>query len=274
MRINFFCPRWGSENLQWNDFFIKVKNSGYDGVEWAIGKEVTRVEIEKVLEKAKTFELLIIAQHFDTQNADFEEHLKIYAEWLEKVSDLDFYCINSQTGKDFFSKEQNLKIIDVARKKESKMGVPIYHETHRNKFSFAVHITEKFLQENPELKLTLDASHWVNVAESYLEDQQKAMNLAIERTEHIHARIGHTEAAQVSDPFAPEWKEALDKHLDWWDAVIKRKTNENGFSKISITPEFGPAPYMFVLPYTGQPVADQWNVNERMLNFLKNRYQN
>ena len=50
MKINFFCPRWGSENLNWNEFFEKVKNAGYDGVEWAIAKEVSRNEIERVLE--------------------------------------------------------------------------------------------------------------------------------------------------------------------------------------------------------------------------------
>lgn len=272
MKINFFCPRWGSENLNWNEFFEKVKNAGYDGVEWAIAKEVSRNEIERVLEISNLYELKMIAQHFDTNDSNFEEHLKIYNEWLEKVSDLPFYCINSQTGKDFFSKEQNQILIAEAKKSEIKIGIPIYHETHRNKFSFAAHITEKFLEENQELKLTLDASHWVNVAESYLDDQQKAMNLALERTEHIHARIGHTEAAQVSDPFAPEWNDALEKHLNWWDAIIKRKIIE-GESQISITPEFGPAPYMFVLPYTKQPVVDQWNINERMLHFLKNRYQ-
>lgn len=273
MKVNFFCPRWGSENLQWNDFFEKVKKAGYDGVEWAIGKEVSRKEIESVLGISKLHGLHIIAQHFDTNNSDFDEHLKVYKEWLEKIADLDFYCINSQTGKDFFCKEQNQILIDEAKKSEYKNRIPMYHETHRNKFSFAAHITEKFLEENLDLKLTLDASHWVNVAESYLEDQENAVNLAIERTEHIHARIGHTEAAQVSDPFAPEWKEALEKHLNWWDAVVKRKIRE-GESKISITPEFGPAPYMFVLPYTGQPVVDQWNVNERMMHFLKNRYRN
>ncbi|OXA81051.1 Sugar phosphate isomerase/epimerase [Flavobacterium aquidurense] len=270
MNINFFCPRWGNEDLKWEDFFIKVKNAGFDGVEWAINKEVTRNKIKEILQTAKEYNLIMIGQHFDTQNANFEEHLENYQKWLEKVSGLDFYCINSQTGKDFFSKEQNEKIIEAAKQNELKTGISIYHETHRNKFSFAAHITAVYLKENPELKITLDASHWVNVAESYLEDQQQAMDLAILRTEHIHARIGHTEAVQVSDPFAPEWNEALEKHLFWWDAVIKRK-KDNG-SKMSITTEFGPVPYMPVLPYTNQPVASQWDINHKMMQFLKKRY--
>nr|WP_315158585.1 sugar phosphate isomerase/epimerase [uncultured Flavobacterium sp.] len=272
MIINFFCPRWGSEDLNWDDFFEKVKSAGYDGIEWAIGKNISFEEIKSVVEKAELSELLVIAQHFDTDTANFDEHLQLYKEWFSKISNFKFYCINSQTGKDFFSEEQNNKLLAEAKNTEKMVGVPIYHETHRNKFSFAAHITSKFLENDSELKLTLDASHWVNVAESYLDDQKEVMNLAISRTEHIHARIGHTEAAQVSDPFAPEWQFALEKYLEWWDAIVNRKKNQSNEEKISITPEFGPAPYMFIQPYTKQPVVNQWDINKKMLDFLKIRY--
>ncbi len=33
MNIKFFAPKWGSENISWKDFFPKVKNAGYDGVD-------------------------------------------------------------------------------------------------------------------------------------------------------------------------------------------------------------------------------------------------
>jgi len=36
--------------------------------------------------------------------------------------------------------------------------------------------------------------------------------------------------------------------------------------------EFGPSGYMPTLPYTQQPVADQWSVNKFMLDLLKKRY--
>lgn len=40
-------------------------------------------------------------------------------------------------------------------------------------------------------QLSLDASPWVCIAESFLVDQQDVMRLAIERTEHIRARVGY-----------------------------------------------------------------------------------
>lgn len=36
--------------------------------------------------------------------------------------------------------------------------------------------------------------------------------------------------------------------------------------------EFGPVDYMPALPYTRQPVADQWAINKHMLDTLRTRY--
>ena len=114
----------------------------------------------------------------------------------------------------------------------------------------------------------MDISHWCNVAETMLEDQNEAVDLAIQSTDHIHARVGFTETPQVSDPFAPEWKDALDRHLSWWKRIVERAKSE-GKESFTITNEFGPYPYMIHIPYTGQPIADQWELNLRMKNMLK-----
>jgi len=42
---------------------------------------------------------------------------------------------------------------------------------------------------------------------------------------------------------------------------------------LTITPEFGPFPYMVSLPGTNEPIANQWEVNLFMMNLLKERYQ-
>ena len=43
----------------------------------------------------------------------------------------------------------------------------------------------------PELRITFDVSHWCNVSESLLQDQQETVDMALQRVDHIHARIGH-----------------------------------------------------------------------------------
>jgi sugar phosphate isomerase/epimerase len=274
MNVKFFCPRWGSENLSWDELLVKIKNEGYDGVEYGIANETTSDELSDVWEKIDNYQLEVIPQHYGTYDADFTKHYDRYCAWLELVKPFPAIKIDSQTGKDFFTFEQNKQLVDAAVKHTQDCGVEVYHETHRNKFTFAAHITKDYLERIPYLKITLDASHWVNVAESYLEDQQEAMAIAIQRTEHIHARVGYPEGPQISDPRAPEWKEALDVHIAWWDKILNRKKAENPDAVVTITPEFGPYPYMVHMPHSQTPIADQWAVNKHMKDILKERYQN
>ncbi|HEY0667683.1 MAG TPA: sugar phosphate isomerase/epimerase [Sphingobacteriaceae bacterium] len=272
MTIKFFCTHWGSAGMKWDDFIQKVKHSGYEGIEYGFGREVSEGELTNFWNRAEKENLLVIAQHYDTYESDFSKHYDLYAAWLEKAVAFKPLKINSQTGKDFFSFEQNKALIDLATDVSKNTGIEICHETHRNKFSFAAHITAEYLKKIPYLNITLDVSHWVCVAESYLHDQQETMKLAISRTGHLHARVGYPEGPQVSDPRSPEWKEALDIHLAWWDSIIEFKRQTNS-AMMTVCTEFGPAPYMPLLPFTVQPVANQWDINVYMMNLLRSRWQ-
>ena len=136
---------------------------------------------------------------------------------------------------------------------------------------FAAHVTRQHIEKHLQLKLTFDVSHWCNVHESMLADQKETVDMALERVAHIHARIGHPEGPQVNDPRAPEWEAVVKQHFDWWDKVAERK-KKNG-ELMTVLTEFGPADYMPTLPYTKQPVADQWAINVHMMKLLRKRYQ-
>jgi hypothetical protein len=85
---------------------------------------------------------------------------------------------------------------------------------------------------------------------------QEAVALAIQHTDHIHARVGYTEGPQVPDPRDPLWTEALQHHLKIWDEVIRIK-KENDTPYFTITPEFGAPPYTVLLAGTLQAIASQ-----------------
>ncbi len=272
MKVKFFCPRWGSEHLSWDAFFQKAKQEGYDGIEYGIANDTPASTLYDVWNSAARHSMFIIAQHYDTYDADYAKHYDTYAAWLEKMKPFKPVKINSQTGKDFFSFEQNSSLIEAAKTFTKQTGIEVYHETHRNKFSFAAHVTKEYLYKIPSLQITLDASHWVCVAESFLEDQLEALQLAIERTEHIHARVGYSEGPQVTDPRVSEWEYALRMHMNWWDKIAARKKHEGENTVLTITPEFGPYPYLVQLPFTRQPITNQWEVNVFMMQLLKERY--
>ncbi|WP_018612158.1 sugar phosphate isomerase/epimerase family protein [Segetibacter koreensis] len=270
MKLLFFCPRWGQEHTPWDTFLQNVKEAGYDGVECSL--PLSEREQEEILSGFSKYNLQFIAQHWETVDPNFEKHCLEYQTRLQSLANAKPLFINTQTGKDYYSFQQNGQLISIARDIAKNTGVSIIHETHRGKFSFAAHVTKFFLEQIPDLRITLDISHWCNTAETFLQDQADAVNLALSRTDHLHSRVGYTEGPQVPDPRAPEWQEALQFHLNWWDQVIERQRINNK-DQFTITSEFGAPPYMLLLPHTRQPVVDQWEVNMYMMNLLKDRYK-
>lgn len=250
-----------------DEFCAKIKTEGYDGAEiWCPGTEEERQTLVSTFNKhGLKFGFLI-----GGWETDLTKHLKQFEDSLLPASKLKPLYINCHSGRDHFSFEQNRKFIDMTTKVSKESGVPIYHETHRSRILYSAPVAKEFMQKLPDLQLTLDISHWCNVHESLLWDQGDTVSLAISRTGHIHARIGHSEGPQVNDPRAPEWKEVVDTHLGWWDRIVADKKKEG--KRLTILTEFGPVDYMPAMPYTRQPVADQWGINVHMLKTLRARY--
>ncbi|MGZ3754401.1 MAG: sugar phosphate isomerase/epimerase family protein [Mucilaginibacter sp.] len=270
MKLLFFCTRWGHEHIPWSDFCKKVKDAGYNGIETTLPMD--EGELAAVLGELKKHDLNLIAVQWDTGTADFNAHIKEYELRLRSAATANPLFITSHTGKDFFSFDQNRQLLELAKSISAETNVKIIHETHRGKFSFAAHITQGYLQKLPWLRLTLDVSHWFTVAESDLTNQPAAVDLALHHTDHIHARIGHAQGPQVTDPRSPEWQQIVERHLSLWDQVLSVR-REEGADQFTFTTEFGPYPYMQLQPFTNTPIAGQWEINEYMLNLLKNRYK-
>ncbi|MEM9649790.1 MAG: sugar phosphate isomerase/epimerase, partial [Bacteroidota bacterium] len=168
MKLKWIYPRWGSAHLEWEVFLSKVKEHGYHGVEIDLPFGQEKEEIVAML---NDYELEFVGQHWQTQETDFEKHSEEYKRHLHNLVESNPLLINSHTGRDFFSFEQNRELITLAQEIEEETGIRIAHETHRSRFPFAAHVCKTYLQELPSLKLTSDLSHWCCVAETLLENQ-------------------------------------------------------------------------------------------------------
>jgi sugar phosphate isomerase/epimerase len=261
------ATNWGFEGDIFQ-FSEKTSLAGFDGIE--VWVPTQKKDIHELSEAVKKYglQLGLLAGGSDK---DFSIHKDQFTHSITNGINLNPIYINCHSGKDYFSFEQNKELISFTIQQAQLSGIPIYHETHRGRSLFAGHITKRFIDEIKELRLTLDISHWCNVHESLLGDQDEMVNLALSRTDHIHARIGHAEGPQVNDPRAPEWKDAVDAHLSWWDKVVERKRIES--KPITFLTEFGPPSYLPTLPFTNQPVANQWEINVYMMELLRKRYK-
>lgn len=265
-KLEFYQTDWGRE-ISWDAFCEKTKAAGYDGLEtWFPRDEKSQAALKEALQK---HDLKVGFLNGTNKSVSFAESLKAYTEHFKILIAWKPAYINCHTGNDFYTFEQNKAFIAAANRIAKEHNIPIYHETHRGRFSYNLPDTKKYIEAIPELKLTLDISHWMVVHESLLENQDTELDEVLHRSHHIHARIGHAEGPQVNDPEAPEWKKAVDRHLDIWEKVIRNKWKTQDV--FTITTEFGPADYMPTLPYTRLPVADQWKANVYMMAQLKER---
>jgi len=267
--IQFICPRWGSEHLAGAEFLDRVQQEGYDGIEIA----ATHVDdgTASLVADAKQRGLTVIAQHWDVFERDLAKHAKELEKRLLDLMSLEPACINSHTGRDLFTLEENLHVFDLSESLANQSGIPVYHETHRARAAHTPWRAAELVEARPQLRFTLDMSHWCAVCETLLGDQEDFLSAVLPHVGHLHARVGHSQGPQVSDPRAPEWEEALNAHLAYWDRVIEANANALG-RPFTICPEFGPPPYLPLLPYTRQPIADQWDINSHMMKLLRARY--
>jgi sugar phosphate isomerase/epimerase len=267
--VKILATDWGFQG-DIDTFCALVKKEGYDGIEmWWPGNVEKRKLLFAALEKHE----LEVGYLCGSHEANYKTHLDAFRANIKQAT-TEFVrkplYINCHSGKDFYSSAQNQAMLDITADAASKSGLLICHETHRGRMLFAAHIARGFIEKNPSLRLTLDISHWCNVHESLLKDQQETVKMALERVGHIHARIGHEQGAQVNDPRAPEWENTVKAHLGWWDEVVERKAKNN--ETITFLTEFGPPNYMPTLPYTRQPLANQWDINVYMMHLLRDRY--
>ena len=269
LQLKILATNWGFEGTL-AEYIAKVKQEGYDGIEiWWPMDEKELNELAGLLDTHNLRAGFLCG----AQDINYTEHFNFFKKMVDAAATnklIKPLYINCHSGRDYFSYEQNKSFIDHTIALSKKTGIKILHETHRSRIMYSAPAGRNYFDKIKDLRITFDVSHWCNVSESLLNNQSETIKIAIERTDHIHARIGHPEGPQVNDPRAPEWKEALDAHLAWWDKIVELKKASG--DTLTILTEFGPADYMPTEPYTRKPLADQWSINVHMKDLLRKRY--
>jgi sugar phosphate isomerase/epimerase len=265
--VMVLATNWGFPGTL-EDFCKKAKEEGYVGFEnWIPMDERQRSELLNTATKYG----LSIGFLAGSGNPNFEEHLRDYeAQVRMAVAQKPLY-VNTHAGRDFFTVEQNIQLLKVGIKISQESGVPVLCETHRGRCAYNAPVTRQYMDALPDLRITADLSHWCVVHESLLDGFDDTLAKTLDRTGHIHARIGHAEGPQVNDPRAPEWTDAVRSHFGWWDRVMENASRAKR-PYLTFLCEFGPVDYLPALPYTRQPVADQWAVNAWMMKAIRERY--
>jgi hypothetical protein len=272
MKLTLVRHLWGIDHTHGlNHYLPRWRDVGYTAVEGSLQLSPDREAFLRFLETSGWSWIPQVFSRDFTPGGTVREHLDSVKKQIDECMTYNPLFFNAHSGSDSWSPAEAEDFYGAMLEMERGLGVPICHETHRLRYFGNPWTTRSILEKFPDLKLTCDFSHWVCVAERLLEDCGDIIQLAAQHCHHLHARVGHEEGPQVSDPRAPEWARHLAAHEAWWDTIWSSQ-KQRGLAVTCLAPEFGPAPYLPLLPYTQAPVADladicDWMARREALRF-------
>ena len=201
---------------------------------------------------------------------DDEAAFKTHLETVKKTRPI---LVNCHPGRDYFDLDRSIAFFNNVKEMASQIDAPMVFETHRTRCLYSPWQTQRILNALPWLRITADFSHFTNVAENNLKlpPYTDMMDIAIERADHIHARVGSAHSPQVADPrvgIGLKWTGLFER---WWDRIIDARLKD-GHPFLTINPEFGPPPYQPVDPLDDKPLADIWDVCLWMTQRFRTRW--
>ncbi|MEM1255090.1 MAG: TIM barrel protein [Cyanobacteria bacterium P01_H01_bin.21] len=202
-----------------------------------------------------------------------DDHLDDLKWVIDRAQDVGALFVSTMCGYDAWSWQQNVDFFGRALELAHISGIIVSFETHRSRSLYNPWTTRDLLNEYPTMKLTCDFSHWCVVCERLIDTEWPILELCAERAQHIQCRVGYPQHAQVPDPRAEEYNEALTAHERWWN-LIWEKQHQRGMSHTTMMPEFLYDGYMQTLPYTGMPVADVWEITCWMARRQRQQFAN
>jgi sugar phosphate isomerase/epimerase len=274
MELKVIKAVWGMPGT-WECKLRQIAEAGYSGVETPMPTPEEEPRFRELLEK---FNLELILQVYtgceDNEKPypdSAEAHTISLEKQLERAATFHPLLINSHSAKDSMPYEEQLGFFESSIRLEKQYQIVIAHETHRGRATFTPWSTARLLKDLPDLHIVADFSHWCNVCESLLPDQEDNLEISMKHAVHIHGRVGYEQGPQVPDFRAPEYEYALLRHEEWWDNICELH-QASGRPFVTFTPEFGPPGYMHTQPFTNQPVVDLWDICKAMGDRFRDRF--
>ena len=262
MKLLLVRHSWGFDRPL-ADLIPWAKARGYEAIETSVVgmTEATADDLRRRLEAA---DLGLVAQ-IATGGYGVGAHrtvagdLASFADQTALAVRLGARLINAHSGLDAWPAAEVRHFYRELAQREADLPIPVAHETHRGRCFHSAWVVRDLLPDLPEsLRFCADFSHWCCVAERLVEDQVEVIQAVARRTIHLHARVGHGQGPQVSDPRLPRWASAVAAHERWWDLVWDAQ-EAAGMQVSSLTPEFGPDPY---LEPSDDPLADRQRLED------------
>jgi len=199
----------GNGNREWTleEKFEKIAEAGFKG----INSYVPKPEDQELWHRLLTeYNLSLSINAFPGKAADLREQIP-----AAKAFGVDF--INAQVFDSFVHGDEAIELLAALLAESSAGGIPQFIETHRGRITQDLIRTADYVRALPQLKLTIDFSHYVLAGEmnASLDRAEPYYDVLLKRTSCIHARVSNGEQIQVD--IGPEGEHPMTVHFKrWW----------------------------------------------------------
>jgi len=277
MQLELFKTLWGFNGASLDEAITQLLSAKMQGLEGPAP--------DQIAQQQQMFELLIgnnisyIAEittagsYVPDRQATLQDHLNSLESKLQHSAPLYPRFVTCLGGCDAWPESQSIDFFHQAILLAEKYNLDISFETHRSRSLFNPWVTQRIVEQIPDINLTVDFSHWCVVCERLMDTELDVIHAIANNVFHIHARVGYEQGPQVPDPRAPEYEYALRAHQSWWEIIWQAQINR-GFNISTMTPEFGPDGYLHEAPFSCKPVADLWDLNQWMAQVELEHFKN
>ena len=267
MRLVLCRSVWGLEADpgRFPDVLPDIARRGFD----AVALPIQQADVARLVEARQEAGLDLVAQVF-TFGRSIDDHVAVLRQALVQAATAGARHAVVQGGRDGWPLQEAVRFLGAAEEASAATGVPVVHETHRSRILFNPWVTERVLDEVPDLRIAADLSHWTCVGET-MRLPDRIITAVAAATDHVDARVGWEQGPQVPDPRAALHAAHVEAFERWWDAIWSTRAAA-GATELVVQPEFGPPPYQPVHPATGEPLADVDDLNDWMGQRLRVRY--
>lgn len=275
MQLQLFKTLWGFGGTSIDEAVQQLLAAGMQGIEGAAPAEREAQNHWAALFDASSIayiaEITTAGSYVPERHASLQQHLDSLERQLNNSANLKPRLVTCLGGCDAWPEALSIEFFTRAIELADQYQLPISFETHRSRCLFNPWVTQRIVEQLPQIRLTVDFSHWCVVCERLMDTELDVIHAIADNVQHIHARIGYEQGPQVPDPRAPEYEYALRAHQGWWE-IIWQSQIKRQFDISSMTPEFGPDGYLHQAPFSQLPVADLWELNQWMAEEERRHY--
>ncbi|MCJ8012726.1 TIM barrel protein [Paenibacillus sp. KQZ6P-2] len=245
----------GEQGQEWSieQKFEKIAEAGYDGIVGFIPSPDEAKIWRSLLER---YNLTFGALSFPACPEDLANTIKA-AEAFGPVQ-----YINSQVMNSFVIDEQAVDLLNGILETSRRSGIPNFIETHRGTVTQDLIRTVSYVEAIPELRLTIDLSHYVVAGEMNggSDEAEACFQKLLSRTGAIHARVSNGEQVQIDvgqdgeHPMVASFKR-------WWTYGFKSwKAGACPGELLPFVTELGPPGYAITRRTDGsdEEISDRW----------------